>query len=59
MKNSLLGALSEINSELWLETLVNPLRAAIRRENENGDQDQAEHQSPGVISGKDLFQDHL
>jgi hypothetical protein len=59
MKNSLFSPISGGNSELLLESLVNPLGGAIGREDENSQHKQADQQRPEVFAGKNLPQDHL
>jgi hypothetical protein len=59
MKNPLTAAFSEEINEFKLETLVNPLRAAIRRKNEYHDHHQTNDQCPNIFPGEYLFQDHL
>jgi hypothetical protein len=59
MKNSLAVAYLARFSELKLETLVNPLRAAIRSKDKHCQHHQAKDQRPQVFAGKDPIQDHL
>jgi hypothetical protein len=59
MKNSLFPPEIGENSELLLESLVNPLGGAIGREDENSQHKQADQQRPEVFAGKNLPKDHL
>jgi hypothetical protein len=59
MKNSLFLPISGGNSELLLESLVNPLGGAISCEDENSQHKQTNQQRPEVFAGKNLPQDYL